>query len=288
MTFISTYFAITELGGIPLPIDIGNDGVIDIKQLPKKLSTNVKGLIAVNLYGNLCNFKYIKNYCKKNNLFLLEDSAQSHGAYFKKNPNKKIWGDVSAFSFYPSKNLGSLSDGGAIITNKFSIFKKIKLLRNYGSLRKYKHEFLGYNSRLNMLNAAFLSKKLNYLNLINTKRERQEKFYKNNLKKISELSFLERNSRVKSSHHIFMIFTKKRDNLKNFLLKKNIETLIHYPIIPLAQKPYLLYKNKIKSLLISCKFSKQGLSLPLGEHISNNKIKYIIKNIKLFFKLSSK
>lgn len=285
MTFISTYFAVSELGGKPIPVDVGLDGVIDYKKLPNNLSKNVKGLIAVNLYGNLCEFEKIKKYTKRKKIFLLEDSSQSHGAYFKKKQKTKMWGDAATFSFYPGKNLGSITDGGAIITKKQDIAKKIQLMRNYGSNEKYYHKIVGCNSRLNSTSSIFLNYKLKRIKKINNIRKKQELYYKKKIKNIKSISFLERKKSICASHHIFIIFVKKRNELMNYLKKNYIETLIHYPIAPFMQKAYN-FKYNIKNFPNSIKFQNESLSLPLGEHIDQKKQDYIIKIITNFYKNS--
>jgi len=283
MTFISTYFAISELGAKPVPIDVGLDGVIDCNKLPKNLDKKIKGLISVNLYGNLCNYKILRQYTKKNKIFLIEDSSQSHNAFFLNEPKKKIWGDISTFSFYPGKNLGSITDGGAIITNKPSIAHNIKLIRNYGSIKKYIHQKIGCNSRLNSTSAIFLNLKLKYLPKINKLRLNQENFYIKYLKNIKQISFLHRNKDVRSSHHIFLILTKERNKLKDYLAKNNIETIIHYPITPFLQKAYYGIKFKKEKYPVSIKLQNEGLSLPIGKHINTKKQLYIIAKIKKFY-----
>ncbi len=283
MTYVSTFFAISQVNAIPLPLDVNSYGVLNIDKLPKLPIGKIKGVIAVNLYGNLCDYDRLRKYCNKHSLFLLEDSSQSHGAYFKNNPNKKIWGDAAAFSFYPGKNLGSICDGGAIVTNKKSVYKKSLILRNYGSLKKYYHDEIGYNSRINSTSAIFLNNKLKFLNKENSIRKIQEKKYVNEFKKIKSLSFLKRVPDISSSHHIFMIFCKERDNLKKFLSKNKIETIIHYPIIPPRQKPYIKKIYSIRNFKNAIKIQNQGLSIPLGSHLTNKNQEFIILKIKKFF-----
>lgn len=284
MTFISTYFAVSELGAIPKPIDIGLDGVIDSNKLPIKLNKKIKGIIAVNLYGNLCNFKILKKYSNEKKIFLIEDSSQSHGANFKDNSKVKMWGDAATFSFYPGKNLGSIADGGAIITNNLKISNTVKLLRNYGSQKKYYHNIIGYNSRINSTSAIFLNQKLKIINKINSLRKKQEFYYIKNLKSLKQISFLQRNKNVDSSHHIFLILIKNRNKLQKFLDKKKIETIIHYPVAPFLQKPYKRERYKFKKLSTSVRFQNEALSLPLGEHLEKKNLDFIIKKIHEFYK----
>jgi dTDP-4-amino-4,6-dideoxygalactose transaminase len=213
----------------------------------------------------------------------LEDSSQSHGAFFLKNKKKKLWGSIAIFSFYPGKNLGSITDGGAAITNSKNIFDKLKSLRNYGSKIKYYHDEIGFNSRLNSTSAIFLRQKLKKLNFENALRSRQEKKYINKLKDIKQLSFLRRNTKVVSSHHLFLIFLKERNKLKEFLDKNQIETIIHYPVAPVNQKYYKKIIKSKKKYPIASKFEKEALSLPLGKHLSNKQQDLIISTIRKFF-----
>jgi dTDP-4-amino-4,6-dideoxygalactose transaminase len=283
MTYVSTFFSISQINAKPIPFDVNSYGVLDVTKLPKSPNRKIKGIVAVNLYGNLCDYKSLKKYCKKNSLFLLEDSSQSHGSYFKNEPKKRTWGDAAAFSFYPGKNLGSICDGGAIITNNHRIYKISLNLRNYGSTKKYHHVKIGYNSRINSTSTIFLKYKLKILNKENSIRRIQEAKYIKEFKKIKNLSFLKRSSSISSSHHIFMIFCKTRNKLKKFLEKKRIETLIHYPIIPPRQKPYVKKINYKKNFQNAIKIQNQGLSIPLGSHLTKKNQSFIISQIKKFF-----
>lgn len=284
LTFISTWYAITELGGIPVPIDVNEKfGTLDENLLKTLKEKNIKGIVAVNLYGNLCNYKFLKKYCKKKKLFLLEDSAQSHGAYFKTNKKKKLFGDLAAFSFYPGKNLGGINDGGAIILNSKVLYKKIIKIRNYGSSEKYVHNIFGFNSRLNSTNAIFLNKKIDNLTKENFIRKKKEYFYIKNLKKINGIKWLLRNKDVESSHHIFLIFIKNRKKLQNYLKNKGIETLIHYPKLASSQNIYFK-EHKNKRFISAEKFAKFGLSLPLSSGLKKKEQIYIAKCISDYFK----
>ena len=283
-TFISTWFAVSELGAKPVPIDINySDGTIDVTKLPRK-PLNVKALIAVNLFGNLCDYQFLKKYCKKNNIFLIEDSSQSHGAYLKKSKTY-LNGDIACFSLFPGKNLGSITDAGCILTNSKKIFQKIKKIRNYGSIKKYHHEILGVNSRLNGLAAIFLSQKLKYLKKEIEIRSKQIKIYKKEIKPSSKIEFLECSKNQIPSNHIFLIKIKKRNKLRDYLKKNKIETIIHYPIIPLKQKYYLKFYNQFKKQCVNAeKLSKYCLSLPIGSHLSDSNISYVANKINFFNK----
>jgi len=281
-TFISTWFAVSEIGATPIPCDINlSDCLINVLKLPRK-PKKIKAIIAVNLFGNLCNYKYLKKYCKKNNIILIEDASQSHGAYFLTN-RKKIYSDLSCYSFYPGKNLGSIFDSGAIITNSAQRYKLLKKIRNYGSSKKYHHEILGMNSRMNGISGIFLKNKLKFLKKEINTRGKQIMIYKNYLDK-SNVSFFKFDKEQQPSNHIFAILVKNRDKLKEYLEKNNIETIIHYPIIPPLQKFYKEKYNKYKKKFVNAELiSKTILSLPLGNHLKLNQIKYVSKKINEFF-----
>jgi dTDP-4-amino-4,6-dideoxygalactose transaminase len=282
-TFISTWFAVSELGAIPIPCDISlDDGLIDISKLPKK-PNNIKALISVNLYGNLCNYPALRKYCKKHNIFLVEDASQSHGALFLKD-KKKFNGDIACFSFYPGKNLGSIFDSGAILTNSLSKYKLLKKIRNYGSDKKYFHNIIGMNSRMNGISSIFLLNKLKFLKKEIKIRDTQIKLYLKYLQS-PKISFFRIKKEQQSANHIFLILTNYRNKLQKFLKKKNIETVIHYPVIPPKQKFYInKYKRYENNYSQAEKLSKKSLSLPIGSHLNTKDIKLICSYINNFFK----
>ena len=182
-TFISTWFAVNEIGAKIIPVDIDlNSGLICNKKILKEISNNkIKCVIFVHLYGNLCNISEIKSVLKRKKISILEDCSQSHGGFF----NKKFsgtFGDVATFSFYPGKNLGGIGDGGAILTNSKSVKDLSLKLRNYGSIKKYYHNKIGFNSRLNSINAKFLYYKLDHLKSEIRIRDKKYLIYKKILK----------------------------------------------------------------------------------------------------------
>lgn len=288
-TFISTWFAVSEIGAKPLPIDINiEDGTIDVRKLPKKINKKIKGIIAVNLYGNLCDLKYLSKYCKKHKIFLIEDSAQSHGAHYK-DEKIKLYGNYSCFSFYPGKNLGSVTDAGAIVTNSKSNFAKLKKMRNYGSMKKYYHDIVGTNSRMNILSSIFLMNKIKFLNSEIKTRKKQVQVYRKKIKWNKNLIPLKCHKSIIPAHHIFLIRTSLRKKLSKYLLKKNIETIMHYPLSPISQKSYIdlnnTFNNKLKNSIL---FTKTCLSLPLGSHLKEKDILYVSRNINNFFNLNNR
>jgi dTDP-4-amino-4,6-dideoxygalactose transaminase len=286
-TFISTWFAVSEIGANPICVDIDMDTGLMSNEKLKNLINNKKinCVIFVHLFGNICNINEIKFFLKKKKILIIEDCSQSHGGYYK-NIHSGNFGDVGTFSFYPGKNLGGIGDGGAIITKNKKIYNNIKKLRNYGSKKKYIHEAFGFNSRLNHINAIFLMFKLKKIKNDILLKSKQIKKYKNEFNKFHhDIKFMEVLKDTKPANHIFYIRTKFRNQLVNFLKKSGVETLIHYPIIPPLQKVYkklyLRQKNNFKNAL---KLSMETISLPLGNHLKYNDIKYVVKQISFFYK----
>jgi dTDP-4-amino-4,6-dideoxygalactose transaminase len=190
---------------------------------------------------------------------------------------------LATFSFYPTKNLGALGDGGAILTNDRNLYDKIKLLRNYGSLKKYDHRVIGSNSRLDEMQAAFLSIKLKYLKKWILRKRKIAKIYINELSDIKQIGLLSKTIIEKSVFYVFpiKIFNNQRARFIEFLKKSRIETNIHYPISIQNQYAYKSFKNKIKN----CdKIAKEIVSLPIGSFHTEDEIFYICKKIKEFFK----
>ena len=220
----------------------------------------------------------ILKICKKNKLFLLEDCAQSHGAKYK---NKKtgLFGDFGCFSFYPTKLLGGIGDGGAIVCNRADHYDYLKKFRNYGSVKKYNNEILGENSRLDEIQALFLNIKLKYLDKIISHKRKLAKIYFENLSDKYILPKLEKEK--KDVFHIFNIRYKDRDRLKRYLEENKILTDIHYPIPPYRQKAVSKYFEREK-FPISDEIHNTTLSLPISFAHTENDIYKITKVLNKF------
>ena len=281
-TWISTAEAVLNNNLKVRFVDVDETHNICVEDLKKKINKKTSAIIVVHLYGNPANLDEIIKLKKKYRLKVIEDCAQAHGAEYK---GKKIstFGDIGTFSFFPSKNLGCYGDGGCIVTNQKKLIINMKKIANHGGLKKNKHEIVGRNSRLDNIQAGILREKLKKLNQWIDIRNKQANLYfkyLSDLKKISLIKILEK---TKSSFHLMVIKTYKRNELKKFLDNNGISTSIHYPLslpeTPIFKKDH--YKNckKMKSI----KFSKQILSLPIGEHLSLKDIKYICNKIKSFF-----
>ena len=237
----------------------------------KKITKNTKAILVVHLYGKACEMDKITDIANKYDLKIIEDCAQAHGAMYK---NKRVGSfGIGCFSFYPTKNLGALGDGGAITCDCEEYKNKIKSLRNYGSFTKYYNSDLGYNSRLDEIQACFLSIKLDTLDDITNHKRELAKLYLNNLddrfiKPVVDKDYFD-------VYHIFNIRHKKRDELKEYLFENNIKTEIHYPIPPHKQKAY---KDILQgSYLISEEIHNTTLSLPISYFHTKDDILKICK-----------
>jgi dTDP-4-amino-4,6-dideoxygalactose transaminase len=232
-TYIATILAILQAGLKPVLVepDIRTYN-IDPERIREAVTAKTVAVMVVHLYGKCCEMDKIRAVCKDHDLRLIEDTAQAHGAMFR---GKKAgtFGEFGAFSFYPTKNLGALGDAGSINTDDETLYKKIKTLRNYGSNMKYVNEVVGYNSRLDEIQAAFLSVKLKKLDEINSHKRKLANIYLENVKADFVLPVVDED--YYDVYHIFNVRHPRRDQLKEYLLANDIKTEIHYPIAPHKQ-----------------------------------------------------
>jgi dTDP-4-amino-4,6-dideoxygalactose transaminase len=250
--------------------------------IEEKITSKTKAIMAVNLYGQASELNKIKEICAKHSLFLIEDNAQAQGATCN-NVKTGSFGDISGTSFYPGKNLGAIGDAGAITTSSDIYNESARIYRNYGSKTKYLNEGLGYNSRLDELQAAFLRIKLEHLSSQNECRIALAEVYKELLEKNKNIFLPELAKGCTSVYHIFMIRTKKRSQLQEFLKKQGIETMIHYPIPPHLQKAYSMLNFKKGDFSIAEEIAETCLSLPIGPHLSREEVEYVAENVNKFF-----
>jgi len=233
-TYIATILAILQNNHIPVLAEpYITTYNISPKEIERKITKKSRAIIAVHLYGKLAEMDKITEIAQKHNLKIIEDAAQAHGAMLN---NKKAgnWSDVAAFSFYPTKNLGALGDAGAVTTNSEKIAEKIKALRNYGSHKKYYNKYIGFNSRLDEIQAGFLSVKLKHLEKITEQKRKLARIYHDYLSD----KYIKPNidDRYFDVFHIYNIRHEKRDDLQKYLLNNNVKTEIHYPLPPHKQE----------------------------------------------------
>lgn len=276
-TYIASVLGVTENKAIPVLVEPDEYYNIDADKIEESITNKTKAILAVNLYGQAANLNKIQAIAKKYNLYLLEDCAQSHGAKFD-NKMTGTFGNIGCFSFYPTKNLGAFGDAGAIVTDNFDIYEKIKMLRNYGSKVKYYNEIEGVNSRLDEIQASLLRVKLTHIEELRFERAINAKKY---LKNINNPLINLPKIREHSEHiwHLFVISCNYRDHLQKYLLENNIKTAIHYPIPPHLSEAYK-HLNLVKgSFQITESYSDNLLSLPLYDGMTNDEINYVIKVI---------
>ncbi|MCT7612959.1 DegT/DnrJ/EryC1/StrS family aminotransferase [Aliarcobacter butzleri] len=260
-TYIASILAISQNNLVPVLVEPDiNTYLLDPSKIEEKITLKTKAILPVHLYGQTCEMDAINEIAKKYNLKVIEDSAQSHGAFFLDKRSGNL-GDASGFSFYPGKNLGALGDGGAVTTNDEDLANVIKALGNYGSHKKYENLYKGVNSRLDEIQAAMLRVKLRYLDNEVEKRREIAKYYLQNIKNDNIILPV---VRAEDNHvwHLFVIRTNKRDELQKYLQDFGIQTLIHYPIPPHKQNAYSEWNNQ--NYPISEQIHDEVFSLPIS------------------------
>lgn len=280
-TFVATAFAISYVGATPVFVDVkSSDYNIDVDLVERSISKRTKAIMPVHLYGHPADMDAILFLAQKYNLKVVEDACQAHGAEYKGRRTGPI-GDVGCFSFYPGKNLGAYGDGGAIVTNEPELADTIRLLRNYGQRVKNVHEMLGYNSRLDTLQAAILLVKLGHLDDWNEKRRTAARIY-GKLLSGCNIILPSENGNVRHVYHLYVIQHEQRDELLEHLKQKGIFCGIHYPIPLNQQEPYLYSKTFPYGVPIATDVSKKILSLPLFPEITEDQIHRVVEGIATF------
>jgi dTDP-4-amino-4,6-dideoxygalactose transaminase len=282
-TYIASWLAISYVGATPIPVEPRlttyniNPELIEAAITPK-----TKAIMPVHLYGQICEMETIMNIAERYNLYVIEDNAQSQGATY----NGKItgsWGHCNATSFYPGKNLGALGDGGAVTTNDADLARKVSVIRNYGSEKKYYNEVKGINSRLDELQAAFLTIKLKALKKDNTHRVACAQQYNELLADVPDIILPKLADNASSVYHLYVIRTHRRDELQAYLADQGIGTMIHYPVPPHLQEAYQDLGYKKGSFSIAEEIAEMSLSLPISSYLTSSEIQEISSHIRTFF-----
>lgn len=285
-TYIATILAITENGLIPVLVEPKpNTLEIDDDLIESHITSKTRAIAIVHLYGRIAYTKKIGELCKKYNLKLVEDCAQSHGCKFEDGRMTGCLGDAAGFSFYPGKNLGALGDAGAMVTNDEKLAQAVRALANYGSQRKYVFKYAGRNSRLDEIQAAVLDVKLKYLVQDNAHRKEVAHYYyehiDNPLIALPDLLPDEQNA-----YHLFPIIVGegKRDALHDYLASNGVGTVCHYPIAPHKQECYAkeTWNFPQLSLPITERLADEELSLPIGPTVSLEDIAEVVRLINAF------
>ncbi|WP_418263564.1 DegT/DnrJ/EryC1/StrS family aminotransferase [Flavobacterium faecale] len=278
-TFIASVLAILQADLVPVLVE-PNEVTYNIEPnlISEKITPKTKGILAVHLYGQLADMELLNAIAKENDLLVIEDAAQAHGAILNKERAGNL-ANAAAFSFYPGKNFGALGDGGAITTNDNELAEVLFSLRNYGSKVKYENDYIGVNSRLDEIQAAFLNVKLPHLDADNEKRRAIAKRYMTEVKN-EKISLPVWDLSKNHVFHLFVIRTKERALLQQYLFDNGIQTVIHYPIPPHKQKA-LKDWNQL-SLPVTEKIYEEVLSLPISPVITMGEVDFIITILNSF------
>lgn len=274
-TYIATVMGITRNGAKPVFVEPDQYHQIDVTKLEEALTPKTKAVMVVHLYGHAADMKPVVEFCKKHNLKLIEDCAQSHGSKVE-GKMTGTFGDVGCFSFYPSKNLGCFGDGGAIITDNEEIYNKIKMLRNYGSSKRYYFDEVGLNSRLDEIQAALLSVRLSHLDELTNERYEIADYYLKNIKN-DKIDLPKTREGAGNVYHQFVIRCKTRDDLINYLDEKGVGTIIHYPVPPHLSACYENLGYKKGDLPITEELADTVLSIPMYNGITKEEQDRVIE-----------
>lgn len=283
-TYIATILSITENGLKPILVEPKlNTLEIDDDLIEAAITPKTKAIAIVHLYGRIAYTEKIGALCKKYNLKLVEDCAQSHGCLYQDGRMTGNIGDASGHSFYPGKNLGALGDGGAVTTNDPELAKTVRTLANYGSSKKYVFQYTGRNSRLDEIQAAVLNVKLKYLVEDNAHRKEVAKYYIENINN-PLITLPDTLPYEQNAFHLFPILCEKRDELQQYLEQNGVGTVIHYPIAPHMQECYAkaAWNIPLLSLPITERLADEELSLPIGPAIALEEVAEVVSLINAF------
>ena len=282
-TAIPTAMAIVACGARPRFVDMNADTFnIDVKRLEDVITRKTKAIIPVHLYGNPCDIEGVLKVARKHNIPVVEDACQAHGASYK-GRKTGTFGDLGAFSFYPTKNLGGYGDGGMVVTNNKKIAERVRSLRNYGQKTRYRCDTAGINSRLDEIQAAVLRAKLRYLDDFNDRRIELAGLYEKDLSGMDEVKAPACDRNSKHVFHLYVIRCENRDGLKIYLLKKGIETEIHYPIPLHLQRAFKGLGYHKGSFLTAENLARDILTLPMFPELSEKEVSRICAFIKSFY-----
>jgi len=288
-TYIASILAITDnrLKPILVEPDIQTYN-LDSSLIEQRITPRTKAIMVVHLYGRVCWSEQLETIAKKHNLKIIEDNAQAAGAVYRhcgfdqQSPAKHTGnlGDAAGHSFYPGKNLGALGDSGAVTTNDDELARVVRAIANYGSAEKYVNKYHGLNSRMDEIQAAFLSAKIKYLDTENEIRRKIADYYLENIKNEKITLPMPETHKDAHVHHVFVIRTKERDRLQKYLTENDIQTLIHYPIPPHKQECYKEWNSL--SLPITEQIHKEVLSLPISQVMAEEEVNKIVEKINAF------
>ena len=282
-TYIATWLAISFVGGVPVPVEPNPDTYnIDPARIEAAITPRTKGIMPVHLYGQACEMGPIMDIAHKYGLWVVEDNAQAQGATWEGGLTGSF-GAVNGTSFYPGKNLGALGDAGAVTTNDADLAHKIQVLRNYGSQQKYYNEVIGYNSRLDELQAAVLRVKLGQLPAWTAQRQEVAKLYNQHLAGIDDLQLPVVAAGATHVYHLYVVRSARRDALQQHLTQEGIGTLIHYPVPPYQQQAYAHMAIPADAYPIAEELAATSLSLPMWPGMTEEHVVAVTISVRSFF-----
>jgi dTDP-4-amino-4,6-dideoxygalactose transaminase len=280
MTFIATVEAIMMTGATPVFVDIDERTyTIDITDLKEALTSRTKAIIPVHLFGQCAEMEPILEFARAHNLRVIEDAAQAHGAEYK-NRRAGTLGDAGCFSFYPAKNLGAFGEAGAIITDDAGLAEKLRILRNHGQSRKNHHPLMGWNSRMDSIQAAVLRIKLRHLDAENESRRAHARCYDRGLAGLSGVVIPECAADRLHVHHIYAIRVRKRDLLRDVLSAKGIQCGVHYPVPVHLQPPCAVMGYQPGDFPVSELCANEFLSLPMFPQLTPQQIACVVEAVE--------
>ena len=281
-SWISTSETISLTGAKPMFADVDEKTfLLSAMDVEKKITSQTKAVLAVHLYGQCCDIEALQAICTKHHLILIEDCAQAHGT--KRNGRMAgTFGNISSFSFYPTKNLGALGDAGCLLTNDDAMALKLRRFVNHGGLSKDEHLMEGMNSRMDSMQAAVLNMKLKYLETWNERRRAIASVYNTQLKNISELKLPTEDNGNQHVYHLYVIRTARRDELKSYLAEQGVETMIHYPQALPFEPAYARFNFKAQDFPVAHQLQQEVLSLPCNPMMMDEETEYICAMMKKY------
>ncbi len=279
-TYIASVIGVTENGAKPVFTDCDDQMLIDAESIEDGITERTKAILPVHLYGQACRMEKIEQIADRHNLKIVEDCAQCHGAR-SMGRLTGTYGSISCFSFYPTKPLGAFGDAGALVTNDDELAERLRMLRNYGSRKKYHNEINGINSRMDELQAAFLKVGLKHLEEGNAERRKIAEMYLSGIDN-KEISLPRIRSDAVPVFHQFPVFTEHRDRLKEHLASLGVKTMIHYPVLPYVADCYKAWGYQRDDFPHANRCSRQELSLPIYAGLTDAEIHYVIECVNAF------
>jgi dTDP-4-amino-4,6-dideoxygalactose transaminase len=281
-TYIASWLAVSYVGAVPIPVEPNpKTHNIDPGKISETITKRTKAIMPVHLYGQPAEMDVITEIAVKHGLYVVEDAAQTHGVnYLDRRAGN--WGSAAAFSFYPTKNLGAFGDAGAVTTNDNQLADKLRVLRNYGSRKKYYNEVKGHNSRLDPIQAAFLRVKLKHLDEWNQRRDHIASYYLQHLADLPGLGLPQKAPHAGHGWHLFVVTHPERESLQSFLGQDGIDTLIHYPVPPHLSEAYADLGYKKGDFPITEEIAESVLSLPIGPHLTLDQARAVAERVRAF------